>query len=145
MGRAAEMRKRGKTYMEIANELQCSFEAVRRRLVLANDRGDLYPRSPPGRTPMSERTKRCIYIKLLRHPHRSFADIGREFALSATTIRIVARSHLLYRFIMKRKPLLTLPARCQRLKWASEVIHQDWSSVVFTDEALVTIRDQGRR
>ncbi|KAK1920730.1 hypothetical protein DB88DRAFT_427345, partial [Papiliotrema laurentii] len=67
------------------------------------------------------------------------------FALSATTIRIVARSHLLYRFIMKRKPLLTLPARCQRLKWASEVIHQDWSSVVFTDEALVTIRDQDDR
>ena len=34
MGRATEMRKGGKTYMEIATELQCSTEAVRKRLLL---------------------------------------------------------------------------------------------------------------
>ncbi|KAK1926914.1 hypothetical protein DB88DRAFT_514233 [Papiliotrema laurentii] len=40
MGRATEVRKGGKTYMGIATELQCLTEAVRKRRLLVDSRGD---------------------------------------------------------------------------------------------------------
>jgi hypothetical protein len=46
---------------------------------------------------------------------------------------------------MRRKPLLTPKHRLNRLKWASEMVGKDWTSVIFTDEAMVKIGDQGRQ
>jgi hypothetical protein len=145
MGRAAKLKKRNASYREIARELQCSYEAVRQRLLAAAQRGDLYPQSPPGGVPIDVRTTRRIYFNIVRHPERSFDSSGKDNHVSATTFRKVASDHLLFCFIMKRKPLLNQNNRLKRLKWAAEMVDQDWISVIFTDEALVKIGDQGRR
>lgn len=145
MGRASEMRKQGKSYRFIAEELKTSYEAVRLRLLAATQRGDLYPRSPPGRRPMLDRSHRHILLSLLHDPYQSFHEIRLPHSVSPTTVRKVASTHCLYRFVSKVKPLLTMRARLDRFKWTSEVADQDWTSVIFTDESMVKVGDKGRR
>lgn len=145
MGRAAELRRRNASYQQMATELQCSAEAVRKRLLQAAIHGNLYHRSPPGRPPLPARKARQIYLDMKRHSDRSFHAIGKDNGVSGSTARRIAASHDFYRFVMKRKPLLNQINRLKRLRWASEMENQDWTSVIFTDEALVKIGDQGRR
>lgn len=94
---------------------------------------------------MDEWRKRQIYLDLCRNPRRSYEDIGKDNKLSASTIRCVAACYCLYRFIMKWKPHLTPRQRMNRLQWAADNEGKDWTSVIFTDEAMVRIGDQGRQ
>lgn len=135
-GKGSRLQKQGRSYPVIAEELKASYEG---------NRGDLYPHSPPGRPPMSALSQRYIYLDLLRHPYGSFEHIGLDHGVSATTVRKIANAHCLYRFISKSKPVLTTRAWLERIKWASEVKEQDWTSVIFTDESMVKIGDKGRR
>lgn len=140
MERASEMRKQGKSYRIIAEKLKIPCEAVRQRLLTASKRGDLYPRSPPERPPMSAISQRHILPGQVRNPCRSSHHVGLDHGVSATTtVSNVANTHCLYRFVSELKPLLTTRARLDKIKWASEVANQDWTSVIFTDESLVKI------
>jgi hypothetical protein len=47
------MRIDGKSYNDIGKAMGWTGEAVTKRLLAAADRGDLYPRSPPGRAPLT--------------------------------------------------------------------------------------------
>ena len=57
----------------------------------------------------------------------------------------VAASHLLFRFVLKKKPFLSAKARRNRLKWITTGNNADWTAIIWRDECMVRIGDRGRR
>lgn len=145
MGRAAEMKRQGYSFRKIGAELKVSFEAVRKRLLSAAERGDLYPRSPPGPRPLHPRKVRHIHRDLIRYPYKTYREISKEHGLGYTSVKNVAASHFLYRFVSKKKPFLSRKTRLARLRWIKEADGTDWTSLIWTDESMVRIGDRGRR
>lgn len=132
-------------YTSIGKELQVSFEAVRKRLLAAAERGDAYPRSPPGRQPLPPRKVRRIYRDLLFHPWRTFREIAKDHEVGPKMVRNIATQHFLFRFVAKKKPYLTHKARMARRAWVKEAEVADWGSIIWTDECMVRIGDRGRK
>ena len=145
MGRAHEMRKRGMSYRSIGKELQVSYETVRVRLEAAAVRGDLYPRSPPGKPEMEVRMVRRIHRDLLFHPFRTWRQIAKANGIGPKAVAKVAHSHFLFRFVSKKKPFLTKKARQARMWWLWDAARADWLAMIFTDECMVKIGGRGRR
>lgn len=106
----------------------------------------------------SERTERQLVSLVRRNPRITRAEITNELnqrgitSPSFTTItRRLMANGLNYRRA-RRKPLLTVSNKKQRLDWAKKHIHlteREWSKVLFTDECAFRIagsqRDYVRR
>jgi len=145
MGRAENMRRSGMSLRKIGAELKVSYEAVRLRLLAASQRGDLYPCSPPGRPPSPPRDMRRVHRELVNNPWLAYWQIARSLGVGIRLVRKVAHTSFLYRFLSKKKPLLTPKARRARCRWVTEVKDIDWTSIIWTDECMVRIGDRGRR
>ena len=68
-----------------------------------------------------------------------------EHGLGPKAVKKIASSHLVFRFVSRKKPILKREARLARLQWARGAQNVDWSSLIWTDESMIRIGDMGRR
>jgi len=120
------MRIDGKSYNDIGKELGVTGEAVRKRLLAAADRGDLYPRSPPGRAPLTPRTVRHIHRSVVSSPYSTYKAIAQEHGVGPKMVAKVAAAHFIYRFVSKAKPFLSPKSRGRRLEWVPIALETGW-------------------
>lgn len=101
------------------------------------------PRSGRPRV-FDTRGERQILWDFLRHPHLSFADLGKQFGISKATIRRIANKHGYSRRIRRRVVHITPSQVKRRRAWAEQNRGQDWSRVIFTDEMSMELGQTGR-
>ena len=117
---------------------------IKYRLKMAEERGGLlYQQTSPRRPDsLDDRTKRRVLGEVRKNPFRPYSDIAKSFHTSRDKIHRIAKETLVYRFIAAEKPFLTAQHQRIRLQWARDRAGEDWSKVIFTDEAQVVLGEQ---
>ena len=133
--------KKGKTSMEIADNLEVPFSTVSRILKVYRETGDITPRVSTGRHRiLSPRDERELVLTVRREPTIMPSTLRHSLnkKISARTIRRTLVRAGLHSYRMRRKPRLTSSQRQARLEWAKEYAQKPatfWDSVIFSDES----------
>jgi hypothetical protein len=82
---------------------------------------------------------------MIRHvrasPKQTADQIADYMQISASSVRRILSSHGYFRARCRRKPILSAKNIKDRLAWAAANEKQDWSRVIFTDEAAFELGD----
>ena len=83
--------------------------------------------------------------RMIRHvrasPKQTADQIADYMKVSATTVRRILDKHGYFRARCRCKPLLSPKNIKDRLAWATANENQDWTRVIFTDEAALVLGD----
>jgi transposase len=76
-----------------------------------------------------------------KDPKQTSAQISETVGVSASSVERALKSYGYIRAQCRRKPNLIPSQVKQRLEWADANVNQDWTRVIFTDEAAFEIGD----
>jgi transposase len=139
------LRKKGKTIPDISSTLEVPQRTVERILNLHKEKGDITPKTPPGRPRvLTPRDEREMFMIMRRDPTTHPSTLTNALwrtghtPISTQTVRRTLHRAGLVAARMRRKPRLTPHQRKARLEWAKEYAEKPanfWDSVIFSDES----------
>lgn len=126
----------GLTPTQIAKQLGWPRSTVRYTIDRHNATGSSYDRARSGRPRLTKpRAERVIIRSIKSTNRRTWEYFSRCHQLSKGTLRRIAKRHGIKKRIARRKPFINKKNREKRMVWARENEEQDWTRVLFTDEA----------
>jgi len=133
--------KKGKTPMEISDNLEVDLRTVQRIVKQYNETGDVTPKVSTGRHRLlSPRDERELLLTMGREPTTRPSTLRHTLStkVSARTVRRTLARGGIHPYRQRRKPRLTPAQRHARLEWALEYAKKHasfWDSVIFSDES----------
>ena len=132
--------KKGKTPMEISDNLEVDLRTVQRIVKQYNETGDVTPKVSTGRHRLlSPRDEREL-LTMRREPTTRPSTLRHTLStkVSARTVRRTLARCGIHPYRQRRKLRLTPAQRHARLEWALEYAKKPasfWDSVIFSDES----------
>jgi transposase len=90
---------------------------------------------------MSLEDEERLIRQVRKNPKQTSAQLSNIVKVSASTVERILHRHGYIRAICRRKPILKDLNIKQRLEWAAANVNQDWTRVIFTDEAAFEVGD----
>ncbi|KAJ6646540.1 Transposable element Tcb2 transposase [Pseudolycoriella hygida] len=92
-------------------------------------------RPQPGQVrKLDEIDMNAVAEKVLDTPFINAAIVGREYGVHRDTVRKVWNDIGIFSRIAARKTRLTAAQKVERVEYAEQHLHSDWSNVIFSDE-----------
>ena len=139
------LRKDGKSFAQIGDQLSLPRFTVA-TILHRHTRQPHQPLPPSKRSgrpfKLDDRDKRTLMRHVERFPHDNLKALGTPSksgqSLSKPTVRKYLKGEGFFRFKARKKPYLTPKHKKDRLRWGKEHLRwtiEDWSQVIWTDEA----------
>lgn len=139
-GYIAGLRTAGWKVQDVADEVGCAKSTVTKIFKKWREAGTTRDKPRSGRPPkMSRRAVRNLERDIEREPRLTWEVLARRYRVSRSLVRNQAAKLGYRKRVMRKRPFLTEESRKKRLAWLEKTEGQDWSRVIWTDEASVEI------
>jgi transposase len=132
----------GMSMNDIAKEYNCAKSTVQGIIEHRERTGTVRPKYNTGNAHILNAQAEARWIRHVRASPKQTADqIADYMKVSAATVRRILDSHGYFRARCRCKPILSAKNIKDRLAWTVANENQDWSRVIFTDEAAFELGD----
>jgi transposase len=127
---------------DIAEEVGCSKSTVQGIVQHRERTGTVRPTWNTGnKHKLSAQDERRMIRHVRASPKQTADQIADYMQISASSVRRILSSHGYFRARCRRKSILSAKNIKDRLGWAAANEKQDWSRVIFTEEAAFELGD----
>jgi transposase len=134
--------KQGMSMSDLADEYERAKSTIQGTIEKRERTGTVKPSWNNGNSHiMSSQDEQRLIRQVRKNPKQTSSQLSNIVKVSASTVERILHRHGYIRAICRRKPILKDLNIKQGLEWAAANVNQDWTRVIFTDEAAFEVGD----